>query len=143
MGKATARALGFQPGSQMSSYTQLYVAFIVSGLAHSAGDAMVGPQYTGLSFSFFLLQAVAITAEDCVIGLARRAGMDTQVSTMTRVFGYVWVTVWFMISMPLLLNFQIAIGMGTSEILPISLIRYGVRMLNETMGVDIAPRMSI
>ena len=39
-------------------------------MVHVVGDAMVGMQYFGSSFPFFLAQAVAITIEDMMIGLA-------------------------------------------------------------------------
>ena len=133
-----ARNLNFEPGSRLSSYTQLYVGFAVSGLAHMLGDAMVGMQYLGTSFPFFLAQAVAITVEDAVIGLARRAGIAPP-SYLTRVVGYAWVFIWFSISAPWLLNWQIAAGLGLSEAMPVSPVRHAARMLNETIKIDIVP----
>jgi len=89
IGKAIARGLGFEPGSTLSSFTQLYAAFIVSGLIHTLGDAMVGVQYFGSSMPFFVAQAVAITVEDAIIRLARRAGIVKSTS-LTRTFGYIY-----------------------------------------------------
>lgn len=76
IGKSIARNLGFKPGSNSSSYTQLYAGFILSGVLHVMGDAMMGMQFFGLSFPFFLAQAFAVTFEDAVIALARRAGIS-------------------------------------------------------------------
>jgi hypothetical protein len=138
IGKSVSRGLNFKSGSHLSSYTQLYVGFTVSGLAHMLGDAMVGMQYLGLSFPFFLAQAVAITVEDAVIGLARCAGIDTP-WYLTRVVGYIWVFIWLSISVPWLLNWQITAGLGLSEAVPVSPVRQAVRILNETANVDIIP----
>jgi uncharacterized membrane protein len=100
------------------------------------GDAMVGMQYFGSSFPFFFIQAVAITVEDTVIGLARRVGFD-KTTYLTRAIGYIWVLLWANFSIPWLLNWQVASGQGMSEIFPVSPVRYGIRQLNETLDVDV------
>ncbi|KZP03388.1 hypothetical protein FIBSPDRAFT_1017840, partial [Athelia psychrophila] len=130
IGKSVARAVGAQPGTNTSSYLQLYTAFIVSGLVHSAGDAMVGTDQFGSSFMFFLVQAIAITGEDCVVGAARKAGWTTS-SPALRAAGYVWVWCWFVYSAPLTVNWQIFMGMAKSEVLPISPIRYVLQALGK------------
>ena len=91
IGIAIARGLGFEPGSRLSSYTQLYTAFILSGLLHMLGDAMIDMRYLGLSFPFFLSQAVAITFEDAAIGVARRVGVRGASTYLARAVGYTWV----------------------------------------------------
>ncbi|KIM90059.1 hypothetical protein PILCRDRAFT_812871 [Piloderma croceum F 1598] len=135
IGKSISRGLGFQPGTHLSSYTQLYVGFIVSGLLHTTGEAMVGMRYVGFSFLFFLAQAVAITAEDFVIGLARLTKIKIP-AFLTSVIGYAWVFFWFSVSVPWFLNWQIAAGLGFSEAVPIMPVRHAVRMVNDTMNID-------
>jgi hypothetical protein len=98
LGKATSTAFGFEPGTLGSSYTQLYVAFFLSGLIHTGGDIVLSslPSATSRSFfsmTFFLLQAFIITIEDIFIGIARRLRVKS--SVWTRVLGYVWVATWF------------------------------------------------
>ena len=68
------------------------------------------------SFKFFLLQAVAITFEDLVIyiakGLLRQRGIGFKMEefygswggTVSRVIGYCWVTLWFCLTVPVLLD---------------------------------------
>jgi hypothetical protein len=116
---------------------QLYVAFIASGFMHSAGgDAMVGIQHIWASFPFFLSQAVAITLETAVIGIARQAGY-TRSNIWMRLVGYAWVFWWFSISMPWLVNWAVSAGLGKSEVLPISPIRSAIRILQQFTAVQI------
>ncbi|OSX58091.1 hypothetical protein POSPLADRAFT_1061202 [Postia placenta MAD-698-R-SB12] len=101
MGKACCRLLGLRQGSWASSYTQLYVGFAVSGLIHCGGDIMVSPKLFGVSFPFFIAQAVAISLEDAVIGVAKRTGMQAQCpDSLAHALEYVWVFVWLSVSTP-------------------------------------------
>ncbi|OAX40700.1 hypothetical protein K503DRAFT_687010 [Rhizopogon vinicolor AM-OR11-026] len=95
-GKKMASFLGFEPGTNGSSYTQLYTAFFVSAIAHLGGDAMIAPSRLGISCSFFVYQALGITFEDMVLAVARRAGVKE--TKWTRVIGYVWVISWFIVT---------------------------------------------
>jgi len=95
-GKRLAIFLGFKPGTTGSSYTQLYTAFLASGMTHFGGDAVVNPSRLGFSFPFFVYQPIAITFEDMVIGAARRAGVKE--TKWTRAIGYLWVTSWFIVT---------------------------------------------
>lgn len=61
IGKSTARALGCQPGSWLSSHAQLYVGFMISALAHIPGDITLNPQWAGYSVPFFIHQAGPVT----------------------------------------------------------------------------------
>ncbi|TFY56426.1 hypothetical protein EVG20_g8926 [Dentipellis fragilis] len=95
-GRLISRTLGFKRGTTASSYTQLYVAFILSGIQHSGGDYMADPalwrqSFTAnplfyQSFTFFFSQAVAITAEDAMIWVGRKLGL--QESRATHLLGY-------------------------------------------------------
>ena len=102
----------FRRGTNRSSYTQLYVAFFVSGLIHCTGDFMVGKLLACPSLKYFLLQAVAITFEDFVIFIAKsllrlrgielKPGEDDEswAGTVVRVIGYCWVILWFCFALP-------------------------------------------
>jgi hypothetical protein len=87
------------PKSTFRTYFQLYVAFLVSGFLHMAGDYMLLQNLTGVSLQFFVLQAVAITFEDTISGIARRIGITTA-SPLARAVGFCWVFVWFALSVP-------------------------------------------
>ena len=114
LGKFVAnKVLKFPRGSNRSSYTQLYIAFFLSGLLHFAADFMMEKRMVYRSFKFFLLQAVGITFEDFVIYIAKRTfrwrGIELKpgkadeswVEAAIRVFGYCWVTLWFCYTLPI------------------------------------------
>jgi hypothetical protein len=96
------RVFKLRPGSNASSYTQLYIAFLLSGLIH------LPPTDTG-PFLFFFSQAVAITFEDVVIALAARAGLKHS-NKFLRCMGYIWVYCWFVYSLPYWVDFQLSSG---------------------------------
>jgi len=95
-GKKMSSLFGFQPGTNGSSYTQLYTAFFTSATVHLGADAILSPSELGLSYPFFIYQAFGITFEDMVVAAAQRAGVKE--SKWTRVIGYVWVTSWFIVT---------------------------------------------
>lgn len=123
LGKACCRALGLQPGTWKSRYTQLYVGFAVSGLLHCGGDLLVDPsrKLFGASFPFFFSQAVAITFEDAVIALVRRGGVKVP-QVLARAVGYAWAIAWLCISAPWLINWTLRAGIIDTNRIPISLI---------------------
>ncbi|TFK66887.1 hypothetical protein BDN72DRAFT_961415 [Pluteus cervinus] len=99
-GKYTSKLLGFKPGTPGSSYAQLYVAFAISAIIHSlGGDLMMGREWLGSSVPFFMSQAVAITFEDIVIAIVQHLGLKVP-SRLAYIIGYIWVFVWFSVSMP-------------------------------------------
>jgi hypothetical protein len=98
LGKRLASFLGFRPGTNGSSYTQLYTAFFITAVAHAVGDTMINPSRFGISCPFFIYQALAITFEDVVIAAVWRAGVKEE--KWTHVMGYVWVFSWFMVTGP-------------------------------------------
>ncbi|KAK0232274.1 membrane bound O-acyl transferase family-domain-containing protein [Armillaria nabsnona] len=99
IGKFVAQTLGFPRGTKLSSYTQLYVGFFVSGNVHAWGDRMAGSKF-GQSILWFQLQAVAITLEDAVIVLGKRAGFRDHI--LWRMIGLLWVATWFVLTTPML-----------------------------------------
>lgn len=140
IGKSIVRSLGFPPGSAASSYTQLYAAFTISALAHTAGDAMLSTrmEYVGRSCPYFIAQAVAITFEDAVIGLARKAGYRK--SLFTRAIGYVWVIFWFTFSIRLFLGWMFSAKYQAAEELSMSPTRMALMALNSIYAIDITAR---
>lgn len=86
-----------------SSYVQLYTAFFISGIIHYTGDYMVSHQWQGRSLHFFLLQAVAITIEDGVIGFGKMLGIRGS-GDVWKALGFAWCWVWFAYSLPIWLT---------------------------------------
>ena len=129
---AANKILKFPRGTHRSSYTQLYIAFFLSGLIHSSGDFMVDKRMVYRSFKFFLIQAVIITFEDIIIYLAkrslRRGGIELEpgkadrswAETVVRIIGYCWVILWACWTFPIFLDGLNAVGWGSSDIGPIT-----------------------
>ncbi|KAH9948646.1 membrane bound O-acyl transferase family-domain-containing protein [Amylocystis lapponica] len=128
VGKWSSRVLGFRPGSWQSSYTQLYIAFMLSGFLHMGGDAMLGKGTYGESFWFFFAQALAITFEDAVIGAAKRAGVRFPVP-VERALGYIWTFAWGCYSLNVYQNYMLRIGLGVPGAVPFSPIMAVIRRL--------------
>ena len=133
MGRLVAnKFLKFPRGSNRSAYTQLYVAFFLSGLLHFAGDFMIEKRMVYYSFKFFLLQAVVITFEDLIIYIAKRTlhlkGTELKqgkadepgVEMVVRVIGYCWVALWFCLTLPIWIDEPNAIGFGSLDRGPIT-----------------------
>ena len=133
LGKLVAnKFLRFPRGTNRSSYTQLYVAFFLSGLLHSSGDFMIEKRMVSRSIKFFLLQAVAITFEDLIIHLAERSLRRGEIElklgkvgeswagAVVRVIGYCWVTLWACLTLPVWLDGLNAAGWGSSDRGPIT-----------------------
>ncbi|KAF8182101.1 membrane bound O-acyl transferase family-domain-containing protein [Mycena galopus ATCC 62051] len=93
------RLIGLKPGSTASAYTQLYVAFLISGIMHYMPEYMALRHWGGGALIFFLLQAVAITFEESVQGVGRRLGFTA--SWGWKVVGYIWVWSWFAFCLPI------------------------------------------
>ncbi|GJE93178.1 membrane bound O-acyl transferase family-domain-containing protein [Phanerochaete sordida] len=127
IGRYVARALGCVPGTWLSSHVQLFVGFTVSGLSHVPGDTMVDPKWTGSSFLFFPLQAMAITAEDFVIALGKRLGIrDT---LWVRLAGYTWTLAWFTCSVPIFIDWAVQAGLARDRLTELSVVRPAVSSL--------------
>ncbi|KAJ6515266.1 membrane bound O-acyl transferase family-domain-containing protein [Mycena sanguinolenta] len=92
------RIFGFHPGSTASAYTQLYIAFLISGIMHYLPEYMALRHWGGGALLFFLMQAVAISFEECVQGAGRRLGFKA--SWGWKVVGYFWVWSWFAFCLP-------------------------------------------
>ena len=98
------RLLGIPKGSLASRYGQLYISFAVSCLVHEYQMFMVTRRDMG-EFMFFMSQPIAITVEDLAEWLCRRlrpraAGSNRSDPASCTYVGYVWVFLWFSISLP-------------------------------------------
>lgn len=108
-GQAIVRILRIPRGTNLSSYTQLYVSFAISGLFHALMTYNIIPSTSSLSFEdsfmlafkFFVLQAMGIHFEDTVLAAYRRLRHmpASKNQTFGRVFGYLWVISWFWFSL--------------------------------------------
>ncbi|KAF9646131.1 hypothetical protein BDM02DRAFT_3172253 [Thelephora ganbajun] len=119
--------LKFPRGTNGSSYAQLYIAFLLSGILHFAADFMMEKRMVYRSFNFFLLQAIAITFEDFVIyitkslliqrGIELRPGKihKSWAEAVVRVIGYCWVVVWFCLTLPVWLDGASTIGLNNVD----------------------------
>jgi len=127
IGKPTASRLSHK-GSWVSSYIQLYTAFTISALIHTAGDIVVGAHHFGRSFPFFFIQAVAITLEDTAIALAKRTSLFHS-PFLARALGFTWVGFWFASLMPYVIEWCVDLGFTRTELFPFSPTRFLLRIL--------------
>ncbi|KAH6657452.1 membrane bound O-acyl transferase family-domain-containing protein [Truncatella angustata] len=124
-------ALGIPRGTNWSSYTTLYLAFLLSGTFHALSQRLM-PRPEDVSesglvigfFLFFVCQAVVITVEDfgqwCWRRL-RRSQAIGQSRRLARVVGYIWVTWSIWTSLPLAGDTFLRMRMGEENFLPFSL----------------------
>ncbi|KDQ17844.1 hypothetical protein BOTBODRAFT_29157 [Botryobasidium botryosum FD-172 SS1] len=106
-------------GSYLSAFVQLLVAFGLSALLHGGGDYMTARRLD-ISWKFFVSQAFAIAAEDWV---ARICGGMVTSPVARRAIGYVWVVMWFTISLPWILESWIDMGLVAPPRESISVLR--------------------
>ncbi|KAJ3982014.1 membrane bound O-acyl transferase family-domain-containing protein [Lentinula detonsa] len=111
------KSLRLSPGTKLSAYTKLFVAFLISGIIHQFGDYSLQHRnfWAGGSLAFFLSQAVVIMIEDGVIALGKRAGVRD--GTFIRLLGYFWTATWFAFCLPIWIDPYFHDGMATSKLL--------------------------
>ncbi|KAJ8507938.1 hypothetical protein ONZ45_g9740 [Pleurotus djamor] len=97
----TKHILGLKRG-RLTSYIQLYVAFIMSGIIHHSAEFMPVGHRQSQSIRFFLIQAVGIHCEDGIIAVASRLGIRE--SWFWRALGYLWVWQWLTWTVPFWLH---------------------------------------
>ncbi|KAI3326349.1 membrane bound O-acyl transferase family-domain-containing protein [Xylariaceae sp. AK1471] len=122
-------AVGIPRGTNWSSYTTLYLAFLISGTFHALSqrqmpcpvDVSDSERVTGF-FLFFVWQAAAITFEDFVQWCCRRGGLGENL-LLLRVIGYMWVTWCIWTSLPLAGDTFVRMRLGEESFLPFSLAR--------------------
>ena len=126
------KLLKFPRGTNLSSYTQLYVAFFLSAVLHFSGDFTYEKRITSRSFKFFLLQPVVIAFEDFVIHitkpLLRRGGTEPKpgkprkpwAEVVLRIIGYGWVTLWLCLTLPPWRDELNVLGLDSADRRPIA-----------------------
>lgn len=90
--------LKLKPGSKASTYTQLYVAFSLSGVIHFWADVIPLGRWNAGTMKFFVLQAIGIHCEDILIAWATKVGLRP--SRLWRFLGYILVWQWFAWCLP-------------------------------------------
>ena len=94
------------PRGTFTTYFKLFTTFLISGLLHAIGEHVFFQNFPeGATVQFFLLQAVGITFEDAVIGIASRLGYKE--SNAFKLIGFMWVFAWFTFCMPMWVNSQV------------------------------------
>ena len=133
LGKLVAnKFLKFPRGTNLSSYTQLYVAFFLSAVIHFAGEFTYEKRMVSRSFIFFPIQAIAITFEDFVIFLAKRLLLrrgkklnpgnadESWAEVVVRIIGYCWVVLWFSLTLPIYIDGASVCGFYTTDRRPVA-----------------------
>ncbi|KAF7291773.1 hypothetical protein HMN09_01236900 [Mycena chlorophos] len=93
------RILRLPRGTYLSAYTQLFVAFFVSGMMHYIPEYMTLRNWGGGALRFFLMQALAILVEDRVLALGRQV-VGSANTRRWKLLGYLWVWTWFAWTLP-------------------------------------------
>ncbi|CAI6334459.1 unnamed protein product [Periconia digitata] len=130
---AVATFFRIRKGTNMSSYTKLYTAFLISGTFHALSQLQMpspinitAEERTRGFFLFFVWQMAAITLEDFVQWIVRTTrvpifrGEGTWIST---VVGWAWVTVVMWKGLPLVGDTFVRMRMGVDPLLPNSFSR--------------------
>ncbi|CAJ2504442.1 Uu.00g118360.m01.CDS01 [Anthostomella pinea] len=125
-------AMGITRGTNWSSYTTLYLAFMLSGTFHALSQRLMPcpievtdrERVVGF-FQFFVWQAAAITLEDFVQWCWRQTAEvhgQGDNHTLARIIGYVWVTCTIWGSLPLAGDTFLRMRMGEQSFLPFTLV---------------------
>ncbi|KAI1647328.1 membrane bound O-acyl transferase family-domain-containing protein [Daldinia loculata] len=128
-----ADSFGIRRGTNLSSYTKLYLAFLISGCFHALGQlhlprpSDVTSRECSIGFLlFFLWQAVAITVEDITIWAMHRNSASESKGRVPKYYsivGYVWVFLSMWWSLPLVGDAVLKLRVGTGSFLPFPLTR--------------------
>ncbi|EJT96882.1 hypothetical protein DACRYDRAFT_119709 [Dacryopinax primogenitus] len=108
----TLQVLHLQPSSQLASYSQLYLAFLLSGLVHFCGSYALlrSPSLALSTLQFFALQPLVITLEDGAIALGKRLGISPGVDV--RILGYTWTAACLTVMAPYWLDPLVHAGLA-------------------------------
>ena len=128
--------LNIERGTPLSSYTQLWLAFAISGTMHA--NSMRGlPRPLNITTTectigmlrFFLWQALAITVEDFIMWACRRSLGGMGPRYLRRVIGYIWVVGSFWISMAWAGDVMLRMRLGEESFLPGTVVGHWVEQL--------------
>ena len=126
------KLLRFPHGTNLSSYTQLYFCFLLSGIMHLLSDHALEKRIVSRSVKFFVLQAIAITFEDTVIYVAKRLSLFQTIKpasgeadgfwakAVARLIGYCWVVLWLCFSLPIWQDGLSVIGFNNTDRGPVA-----------------------
>ncbi|KAF2265000.1 toxin biosynthesis protein [Lojkania enalia] len=128
---AFADFLGIPKGTNLSSYTKLYLSFLMSGFFHAFSQLQM-PSPVNITaeervvpvFQFFVWQAALITVEDFFQWLARKGPIGALRAENTRLrawIGYVWLLGTLWATVPLAGDTFLKMRMGLEPMLPFSL----------------------
>lgn len=104
-----SRKLNLTPRSQITKLFKFGVGFSISGFIHFAGDFMIFHSQEGGSIVFFVLQPFAIGFEEMITEVWRALGF-TLPPRISRMLGYVWVTIWFAYTLPIMVEPLLRVG---------------------------------
>ncbi|KAF9002742.1 membrane bound O-acyl transferase family-domain-containing protein [Cyathus striatus] len=108
----SGKLLGLPPNNSITTYVELYTAFILSGIIHAAGDyRLFGSLDESGSMRFFFLQAVIITVEDGVCWIGKCLGVR-KTAWWLKYLGYAWVTFWFTWTLPIWMEPLVRMGIA-------------------------------
>lgn len=123
---------GIAKGTNASSYTKLWLAFLISGTFHSLSSLQM-PHPANLSagerslgfFWFFLWNVSAITLEDfiqwCARQFFRREVLGGERSWARTIIGYIWVTIAMWQGLPFVGDMCLRLRVGAESPIPFSL----------------------
>ena len=126
---AVVDAIGIPRGTMLSSYIQLWLAFLMSGIGHAASilvlpspvNITLDERTTGLVW-FFLSQAALITLEDLIQWLWNRFTIiRSHHASFNTIVGYIWVvwTLWY--TLPMAGDVYVRMRLGEKSMLPFTL----------------------
>ncbi|KAF8990831.1 hypothetical protein BDQ17DRAFT_1371484, partial [Cyathus striatus] len=93
------RVLRLPYNSVISTYTELFACFFLSGIYHALGDWLVQRNRSTalINVKYFVLQAFGIMLEDFLISLGKRIG----IKKVPTIVSYVWVVGWMTVTCPM------------------------------------------
>lgn len=119
-------AAGIRHGTNLSSYTQLWLAFLMSGLGHAASILVLPspanislPERTAGLVQFFLSQAAVITFEDAIQwSWTRLWGKSSAGAAFRSAVGYAWVIGTLRYTLPWAGDVFVRMRLGEDPVLP-------------------------
>lgn len=131
--EAFARFFNIPKGTNLSSYTKLYLAFLISGFFHGycslmmpAPDNLTPAEHSLGFFLFFIWQVAAITVEDFAQWIVRNTTsgeLAREGSRLRTWVGYIWVTAVMYGGLPLVGDMCLRMRFGIDNPLPVSFSR--------------------
>jgi hypothetical protein len=127
--KALVSFLGIKQGTNLSSYTQLWAAFLLSGTMHAltmlilpAPSNITTEERTCGVMYFFIFQPMAIMIEDFMHWVWRGFGGKTKgANSLKSIVGYCWVICCIWISLPWIGNVMLRMRIGDKPLFPFDL----------------------